>query len=95
MVLLRDLLKKFNTDIDIQKMNEELLNCGYDNELTSDEFTYKKSEEDGRKKHEFKTEGVTLTLRELPFNLVIDITYDNGMGDYIVFDEKGDVITQS
>ena len=95
MVLLRDLLKKFDTKIDIQKIDDGLLNSGYDKELTSDGFTYKKSKEDGRNKHEFKGEGVTLTLRESPFNLVIDITHDNGMGDYIEFDEKGNVISQS
>lgn len=39
MVLIKDLLNKFETKIKTEEVSENLLNTGYDAELTADDFT--------------------------------------------------------
>ena len=95
MVLLKELLNKFDTKIDMTSMNDALLNTGYDKELLPDNFDYTSSTEEGRNKHTFTDNGVTLILWENPFYLIIRVVNGDGVNYSQEFDESGNVVALS
>lgn len=95
MVILKELLEKHDTGINIHELDEALLQTGYDEKLGADNFTYNKTIEDTRNKHTFQDNNITITLRENPVNLTLEVTHENGIKDYTEFDEKGNVLVIS
>ena len=94
-VLLKELLNKFDTNVNMTSIDDALLNTGYDKELSPDNFNYTSSTEEGRNKHTFTDDGVTLILWENPFYLIINVINEDGTNYSQEFDESGNVVALS